>query len=700
MLAIALPALFAILVSQDTAKTSADSAKRSAALEQVTVRADRIAARQYRPRVTSTAMKTPTTLRETPQSVTQLTAPFLADIAAQGVAKAVEYVPGVTMGQGEGHRDAPTIRGQSTTADFFVDGVRDDAQYYRDMYNVAQVDALKGPTAAIFGRGGGGGVINRVMKRAEWTSVRSIKLEHASWNGRRATLDVGAPVLGKRLATRANVVYEAGDSFRREMGFERVGVTPTAAFTLGRTLWHVGMERFDDRRTVDRGLPSVQGRPSLMPVSTFAGDPSQSYARMLAHSGWAQMEYANGHGFTLRSQLRAFDYDKFYRNVFPNSAINATGTQFAIAAYADGNARRSLFSQTDAIWEARRGRLRSTTLAGVEVSTQRSDVLRETGYFDNVATSRQVSVTAPTVSTPLTFRPSATDPDVRARAAVQALYVQEQIALGDHVQLVAGLRHDQFRSRARNNRTGATFSRLDPLWSPRAAVIVLPTPALSLYGSTSVSYLPSSGDQFAGLTVTTQTLQPEAFRNREVGVKWTLADRVDLSAAWYALERTNTTAPDPLDATRIVQSGRQRTTGGEFGVQGSPLRGWNVMGGVALQHARIISRTSAARAGATVPLVPTTTASLWNKVRVSTPVSLGAGVVHQTRRYAAIDNSVVLPGFTRMDAALFLTLPRGVAAQLNVENLFDSRYAATSHGNNNIMPGSPRAFRVTFSMAP
>ena len=159
-------------------------------------------------------------------------------------------------------------------------------------------------------------------------------------------------------------------------------------------------------------------------------------------------------------------------------------------------------------------------------------------------------------------------------------------------------------------------------------------------------------------------------------------------------------APDPFDATRLVQSGHQRTTGAEFGVQGSPIDGWNLTGGVAVQQARIISRTSAARMGATGALVPHTTASLFNKVRVGRTVSVGLGMVHQARRYAAIDNSVVLPAFTRFDGGLFLSLPRGLAAQLNVENLLDSRYFATSHGNNNIMPGAPRTYRLSFGLTP
>jgi len=202
------------------------------------------------------------------------------------------------------------------------------------------------------------------------------------------------------------------------------------------------------------------------------------------------------------------------------------------------------------------------------------------------------------------------------------------------------------------------------------------------------------------LTVSTQTLKPEQFRNQEVGLKWDVRSDFAVTAAYFAVDRTNTTAPDPLDATRIIQSGHQRTTGAELGVQGTLLPGWNVTGGVAVQDARIVSRTSAARLGATTPLVPRTTASLFNKVQLSRSISVGAGLVHQARRYAAIDNAVTLPAFTRVDGGAYLTLARGLMMQLNVENLLDARYFATSHGNNNIMPGAPRTFRLTFGLQP
>jgi catecholate siderophore receptor len=699
-----------LILSLVLATPAQDSARRPAAtpqpsrrdslqaLEAVKVRAPKARPTRYTAPATSSATRTLTPLREVPQSVTVLGAPVLRDLNIQSMAKAVEYVPGISMGQGEGHRDAPTIRGQSSTADFFVDGVRDDAQYYRDTYNVQQVDALKGANATVFGRGGGGGVINRVMKRAEWTPVRAGRVETGSWEQRRVSLDVGDAI--GNVAGRLNVMYEAGNTFRQFADVEKWGVNPTAALMLGRTMVRAGVERYVDRRTVDRGLPSANGRPSAMDTRVHVGDPSVSRANMVVNGAHVQAEFANGHGFTLRTHTRAFDYDKFYQNVFANSAINSAGTQFTLAAYNDAVDRRSLFNQTDAIWKADRGSLRSTFLVGTELSRQQSDNVRLTGYFDNSATSRVVPVSAPTVVTPVTFRSSATDANNHAVATVAAAFMQEQLHLGNHVQLVAGVRHDRFGMQVRNNRTNTTLTRVDHLLSPRGGLVVTPSRTLSFYGSYSVSHLPSSGDQFTALTSTTQTLQPEQFRNREVGLKWAARTGLDLTAAWFTLDRSNTMAPDPVDVTRLVQTGRQRTTGAEFGVQGTVHSRWDVIGGLAVQQARIVNRTSAARVGASTPLVPHTSASLWNKVRVGGGTSLGLGVVHMGQRYAAIDNSVLLPAFTRLDGALYLSLSSRLTMQLNIENLADARFYTTSHGNNNIMPGAPRTLRLVMGVAP
>jgi catecholate siderophore receptor len=643
---------------------------------------------------TATATKTDTPLRDTPQSIGIVSRRLIADQSMQSMADVVRYVPGITMGQGEGHRDAPTIRGNSSTADFFVDGVRDDAQYYRDLYNLERVEALKGSNAMIFGRGGGGGVINRVTKEAGFAPVRSVWLEGGSFDHRRGSIDVGQ-ALTSRLAGRFNGMYENSGGFRDAASLERSGVNPTLAIAAGpNTTARVGYEYFRDHRTVDRGIPSFGGAPSPAALETFFGDPDVSYADARVHSGSVTIDHRTASGLTIHNRARYTRYDKFYQNVFAGSAVNADRTQLNLSGYNNAQTRANLFNQTEATYVAASGPVGHTLLLGVEVGRQVTDNFRNTGYFNGQSTSLPVSFAAPTIATPVSFRQSTTDADNHVGATVSAVYAQDQLRLSRHWQAIAGVRYERFDLRFHNNRDDADLRRDDHLVSPRLGLIFKPVEPVSAYASYSVSHLPSSGDQFASLTATTRTLEPERFVNYEVGAKWDVNPDLSITAAVFRLDRTNSSARDPNDVSKTVQTGEQRTAGYEIGVTGSVTPRWQLAGGWASQRATIESATTAARAGATVPLVPYATASLWNRYQLTPRVGGGIGLVHQTRSYAAIDNSVTLPGFTRVDAAAYVGLTSDVRLQVNVENLLDERYYPTSQGNNNIMPGAPRSFRL------
>jgi catecholate siderophore receptor len=343
------------------------------------------------------------------------------------------------------------------------------------------------------------------------------------------------------------------------------------------------------------------------------------------------------------------------------------------------------------------GGVRHTLLAGAEIGRQETENFRNTGYYNDATTSITAPIGSPTVSTPITFRQSATDADNRATATVAGVYVQDQLELSRHLQAIVGLRFDRFDVDFHNNRNDESLDRSDDLLSPRAGLIIKPVEPVSLYGSYTVSYLPSSGDQFSSLTATTETLEPEQFTNYEVGAKWDVLPSLALTAAVYQLDRTNTSAPDPADPTRTVQTGEARTTGWEMGASGSVMDVWQVTAGFSQQRAKIVSRTAAAPEGAQVPLVPRRTVSMWNRVQVLPSLGLGLGVLHQTKMFAAIDNTVTLPGFTRFDGAVFVRITPMLSAQVNVENLFDERYYPTSHGNNNILPGAPRTVRLSLT---
>ena len=651
--------------------------------------------RGYSTTRTTSATRTDTPLRDTPQSVSVVTSELIADQAMQNMADVTRYLPGITMGQGEGHRDAPTIRGNSSTADFFVDGVRDDAQYLRDVYNVERVEALKGPNALIFGRGGAGGVLNRVSKSAQWTPTRTLTAEAGSFDHKRATLDIGQ-ALGAALAARFNGMYEHSDGFRDEFGLRRYGLNPTLALAIGPlTTVLAGYEYFNDDRTVDRGIPSFQGRPSNADLSTFFGNPDLSNATMEVHAATATLEHAAGR-LTIRNRSRFADYDKFYQNSFPG-AVNAAGTEVNLTAYNQTLGRRNVFNQTDLIGAVTTGALRHTLLFGAEVGWQETETLRQTGYYNDTATSISAPFDQPTVATPITFRQSDADADNRTTVSVAGLYVQDQVTLAPQLQAILGVRYDRFDLDFRNNRNDQRLTRDDDMISPRAGLVFKPAGDASVHASYSMSYLPSSGDQFASLSATSQTLEPEQISNYEVGAKWDVRPNLALTAAVYRLDRTNTAAPDPNDAARTVQTGEQRTTGLELGAWGAATDAWQIAAGFTWQHAEITSATAAAPDGATVPLVPERTFSLWNRYQVHRSVGVGIGVVHQSDMYAAIDNAVTLPAFIRADGALFVRVHPLMSVQVNIENLFDEHYFATSHGNNNIMPGASRTLRVSLT---
>jgi catecholate siderophore receptor len=645
----------------------------------------------------STATRTLTPLRDVPQAVTVVTHELIKDQLMLSMADVVRYVPGIATHQGENNRDQVIIRGNNSSADFFVNGVRDDVQYYRDLYNLERVEALKGPNAMMFGRGGGGGVVNRVTKEASFERAEEVTLQAGSFGHKRVATDFNRP-LGGAVAVRLNAMYEDSDSFRSGVGLERYGIAPALTIAAGaRTRITLGYEHLHDTRVADRGMPSFHGLPAGLDPATFFGNPDDSHVRADVDLVSAMVEQRFGRA-TVRNRTVFGDYDRWYQNFVPG-AVNAAGTQAALSAYNNATRRRNVFNQTDLTWTASTGAFKHTLLAGAELGAQSTDNFRNTGFFDGTLTTIQVALEQPVVTRPVTFRQSATDADNHVRTRVAAAYAQDQLALASWLQVVAGLRFDRFDLRYHNNRNGDTLDRVDDLVSPRAGLVVKPMQPLSLYTSYTVSCLPSSGDQFSSLTNVTQQVEPEKFVNLELGAKWDPRPDLSLAAAVYRLDRTNTRSTDPNDPARIVQTGSQRTSGFELGVNGRLTRALSVAGGYTFQDAKVTSATVSAREGAVVAQVPRHTLALWGHYRVARRLAVGVGVVRRTDMFAAIDDTVTLPGYTRLDAAAYYVLGSAVRLQANVENVLDESYFVNADNNNNISPGAPRSVRVAITTA-
>jgi catecholate siderophore receptor len=647
----------------------------------------------YRANALETATRTLTDLRDVPQSINVINQQQIADQSMKSIADVVNYVPGIIAHQGENNRDQLVIRGVSTSADFFLNGVRDDVQYYRDLYNLDRVEVLKGPSGLTFGRGGGGGVINRVPKEAGFGKIREIGFEAGSFHVRRVTGDFNQP-LTQKIAFRISSMYENSGSFRRFVNLTRYGINPTFSFTPNsETRITIGYEHFHDGRRADRGIPSFKGRPADVPIDTYFGNPDDSHVRARVDRLALTFQHQIGH-LMLTNRTMLGDYDRGYQNYVPGG-VNAAKTLVSLSAYNNATRRRNVFSQTDVNYSVSTGQIKHTLLLGSDLGRQSSDNFRNTGFFNDVKTSIQVAYDNPLTAAPVTFRQSVIDADNHVIASVAAAFAQDQIHVSRRVELLAGLRFDYFDLQFHNNRNAETLRRADRLLSPRMGIVVKPLTALSLYGSYSVSYLPGSGDQFSSLTSITQQLKPEQFTNYEFGAKWDARRNLTFTAAAYRQDRTNTRATDPNDPTRILQTGSQRTNGFEAGVAGNISQAWSIAGGYTHQNAFISTATAAAKAGAQVALVPRNTFSIWNKYQVINKLAVGIGIVHRADMFAAVDDSVILPAYTRIDAAVYVPLAEKWKLQANVENLANRRYYLTADGNNNISPGARRMVRVS-----
>lgn len=663
----------------------------------------------YLPHRLDTALRISADLRDIPQSVGVVSADLIRDQAMQSMADVLRFIPGATIGQGEGHRDAPNLRGNASTADFFVDGIRDDVQYHRDLYNVERVEVLLGPNAMIFGRGGGGGVINRVTRVADGRRHVGLTAEAGDFRHLRVVTDLGAS-FSASLSGRVNALHERSGSYRDYTNVERWGVNPSitlrAASGLTATLTY---ERFVDDRTIDRGAPSFQGRPLVIPVSAYFGDPSQNWSLFEGDTLRLAFEQPLGADLNLRHRTVWGRYDKGYGNVFASgpAVADAQGrpSTYPLQAYRAYTDRTNLFSQTDLVWTQGEEGARRVFLAGLELGRQETDNLRETGRFGGpggLLTLLGTPVSDPTRrNLSVAYGNTGSDAFNAGVAQITAVFAQVQADITPRVQVLAGLRYDVFSLDLEDRRVANTgrreFSRTDRIWSPRLGLLFRPVEPLTLYASYSVSSLPASGDQFAGLALSTEALKPESFRNLEAGFKADLGPRLMATGAAYRLDRENTQALDPTTPGRIVQTGAQRSTGLELSLTGKVTERWEAVATLAVQSAKITRRTSVAPVGRRAALTPDLTASLWNKVEVTPRVSIGLGVVHQSEMYTSISNAVTLPGFTRVDGAVFLRLGEDYRLQLNVENLGDISWSPTSHGDNNIMPGAPRTVRLSVS---
>lgn len=666
------------------------------ALEQVVVRGayfgQRIAA----------GAKTPTLLVNVPQSISIVGADQIADQAMTSMAEVLQYSPGVSLGQGEDHRDQITLRGQNTTADFFIDGLRDDVQYFRPLYNLERVEILRGSNALLFGRGGGGGVVNRVTKTADLTeSFTALSANVDSFGASVVNVDSNLS-LGVNQALRLNAMTETVDNHRDFKEGDRWAVNPTYTLALtDDTRLVASWEYIDDDRVVDRGVPALNGRPLGGVEETYFGDPDFNRTTFEGSIARLRLDHRFTEGWSANGTLQYADYDKFYQNLYP-IGFDAGANEVSLDGYRDTTDRENLLFQVNLVGQFEAFGVGHTLLTGLEYGDQRTANRRQdTFFFDSADDQISFGFSDPLVipGFELTAPVRDRDSDVTFTSA----FLQDEIAVNEQWIVVLGARVDRFEidvvdqievaDGAADGNDGFLDST-DTEVSPRAGLIYKPNEDLSFYLSLSRSFLPRSGDQFLTLTPSTAALAPEEFENQEVGFKWNVSDGFNVAAAVFEITRENGTAVDPADPERSVLTGTE-TRGLELMLSGSPTEALTINASYTYLDGEELGRfDGGVAANRTLAQVPEHKFTLWGDYRINTDWRAGLGAIYQAEQFATLSNSVTLPSFTRIDAALFWDVSPRLALQLNLENLLDEEYFPDAHNDNNLSVGRPLNVQV------
>lgn len=647
----------------------------------------------YNPPTATSATRIEAPLRDIPQTVNVVPQEVIRDQAARSMEDTLRMIPGVGLSHGDGQRDQVTIRGFSAIGDQFIDGLRDDALYFRDLSNIEQVELIKGPAAVLYGRGSSGGMVNRVTKKPG-IDITEVTGQIGSYEQRRGEFDIGRDLADKGVSFRLTGAIERAGSYRDKQFLNREAFAPSVMFRLGRaTDLLLQAEYLSDRRITDFGIPAFRGRPVDVPRSTYYGaanarDIDTSEARVNA------VGFTLNHRFSdrlaLRNAFRYYDYDLDRHNTLVGSVNEATQT----VSLTRGNVRRQedgFFNQIELSQKLGLAGMRHHLLYGVELGKQNKDQL----FRNQANAATNISLFNPVLPVlPIRANAPASSDNVGI-LTTKSLYLQDMITLSSQWKALAGVRYDNFKQETEERIPGRpNLARDDSAWSPRVGLVYQPTLAQSYYVSLSRSFQPS-GESFP-IAANNAQIEPEETTNKEAGAKFDFFNGLaSATASVFELERTNIKSTVP-GSTVLLPIGEQRTRGMELMFTGDLPRGWQIWSGYAYLRSKVTSSPNPAFDGKRATLAPKHSVNLWLTKSLGNGWRAGAGVSYVDDRAADAANTVTLPGYTKVDTMAGYQIGK-LDLQLNIYNLFDRDHIVSGHGiaPNLNLPGAPRTAQLT-----
>jgi iron complex outermembrane receptor protein len=629
--------------------------------------------------VSATALRLDARPIETPVSVSIVTDQLLADRGITNLNAAGDTVAGVQRQSGYGYpfTTSYVIRG------FRTDGAASTLNGYRefgfvtarDPINIARVEFLKGPASVLYGSSFAlGGVVNYVTKTPARDSFVDAGVQVGSIGLRRATLDANLAGEGGRSGLRVTgAIGEEGllQAFRPKS--YRFG-SAVGTLQLTDSLSLLAEAYVFDGKTAGRDGDGLYPTPEVLALPRNF-KPGERFSRGTQDSwgGRVEAEWAVAADASLRGGLFYNKASQDYFGTRPDfsnpvsadglflnrSASRGEDRQQDLTALAELRARVELFGVTHRV------------LLGASFSDYDFGPYQFfSAPFEPLSLANPVYGLQPPPASAFVLD----YPAQSYGAEALAFYAQDFIEVGERVRLLAGLRYDRVKSRYED--VEQVFNRqTEGAWSPRFGVVFLPVPQLSLYASWSRSFVPNS----FGRSADGSLFAPERGEQWEAGAKAELLDgRVSATASVFELTRRNILISDPADPNFSIPVGAQRSRGVEFEMQGRIAKGWQLTAAYTLTNAKVSRDGDPDLLGDRLPLAAKHSGSIWT--RYDHPVSpdltagIGGGVFASSRRQASLPNTALtLPGYARLDMALFLAWRERVRLQVNVDNLTDER---------------------------
>lgn len=645
----------------------------------------------------SASVKQVAPLLDTPQTVTVVPAPLIAQQQALGLRQVLSNVSGITFNAGEGgggSGDNINIRGFSASNNIQVDGLRDSAQTTRaDTFNTEQVEVIKGPNSVFGGAGTTGGVINLISKQPEHQAFTRLGGSLGSAGYRRLTLDSNQPLadVGQGSAARLNLMAHHNEvPGRPGIEQQRWGIAPSLQLGLGDATWLsvAAVHQVDDNQP-DYGVPALQGK-------RLAGVKRQQYF------GWKNLdkEQIEQNQLTLKlehdlnAHLRLQQLARYAQlrrdTVVSASHISTDGVppgRYRPAgpqAYGRDASTQMWISQTSLQGDNHWLGMRHDWVLGVELSRETLDLKT---YNHGLGVARYPS-DGYALGNPPGYWSGPSQKAVQGYSETalndQALYLFDTVALGERWDLHLGLRHDRFAGNARHysadHGRNSAFKAVDHTVSSRAGLVYKPTEHGRIYLAWGTSFNPSAealAGNTRGLTAATAGLAPERNHTWELGSKWAMLDQsLQLDAAVFQVIKDN--ARETLADGSTQLSGKQRVQGFELGLTGHLSDHWTVFANYTFLDSETLEAAaggnSVASKGQALANTPPRSMNLWTTYQLAPDLTLGYGARHVSERNVTSSTTAKLDAYWLHNAMLRLQVNRQLDLQLNINNLFDKAY--------------------------